>query len=132
MITTRTAAPGIDVLTSQIPIPGLGTVPVNAFVLLDFQVQAGRGDLWRERVLIQRLTPRGRGCGTVIVLKDASTDLECALTGFRTGTIPNRRPVRPTIVSRRYGLLPRRAASGDRAGRISSQGHAGPRARARC
>ena len=33
MITTHTAAPGIDVLTSQIPIPGLGTVPVNAFVL---------------------------------------------------------------------------------------------------
>jgi hypothetical protein len=33
MVTTYTAAPGIDVLTSNVPIPGLGLVPVNAFVL---------------------------------------------------------------------------------------------------
>ena len=33
MITTYRAAPDIDVLTSSIPIPGLGFVPVNAFVL---------------------------------------------------------------------------------------------------
>ena len=33
MITTYTAAPGIDVLTSSFPIPGFGLVPVNAFVL---------------------------------------------------------------------------------------------------
>jgi flavorubredoxin len=33
MVTTYTAAPGIDVLTSNVPIPGFGLVPVNAFVL---------------------------------------------------------------------------------------------------
>ena len=33
MITTYEAAPGIDVLTSAFPIPGLGSVPINAFVL---------------------------------------------------------------------------------------------------
>ena len=33
MITTYTAAPGIDVLTSSFPIPGFGLVPINAFVL---------------------------------------------------------------------------------------------------
>jgi flavorubredoxin len=33
MTTTYRAAPDIDVLTSGVPIPGLGTVPVNAFVL---------------------------------------------------------------------------------------------------
>ncbi len=33
MTTSYTAAPGIDVLTSNVPIPGLGLVPVNAFVL---------------------------------------------------------------------------------------------------
>ncbi|MET0909250.1 MAG: MBL fold metallo-hydrolase [Ilumatobacteraceae bacterium] len=33
MITTYTAAPGIDVLTSSFPIPGFGFVPINAFVL---------------------------------------------------------------------------------------------------
>lgn len=33
MATTYTAAPGIDVLTSNVAIPGLGLVPVNAFVL---------------------------------------------------------------------------------------------------
>src|SRR6202011_4400977 len=33
MITTYQAAPGIDVLTSSIPIPGFGHVPINAFVL---------------------------------------------------------------------------------------------------
>ncbi len=33
MTTSYTAASGIDVLTSNVPIPGLGLVPVNAFVL---------------------------------------------------------------------------------------------------
>lgn len=33
MATTYSAAPDIDVLTSNVPIPGLGLVPVNAFVL---------------------------------------------------------------------------------------------------
>ena len=33
MITTYQAAPDIDVLTSAFPIPGLGFVPINAFVL---------------------------------------------------------------------------------------------------
>lgn len=33
MFTTYQAAPGIDVLASSIPIPTLGNVPVNAFVL---------------------------------------------------------------------------------------------------
>jgi len=33
MITTYRAAPDIDVITSAIPIPGLGLIPVNAFVL---------------------------------------------------------------------------------------------------
>src|SRR5262245_30680943 len=33
MTTTFTAAPGIDVLTSAIAIPGFGVLPVNAFVL---------------------------------------------------------------------------------------------------
>lgn len=33
MITTYRAAPDIDVLTSAFPIPGLGFVPINAFVL---------------------------------------------------------------------------------------------------
>ena len=33
MITTYKAAPDIDVLTGGVAIPGLGTVPVNAFVL---------------------------------------------------------------------------------------------------
>lgn len=33
MIETFTAAPGIDVVTSAFPIPGLGQVPINAFVL---------------------------------------------------------------------------------------------------
>ncbi len=33
MITSYTAAPDIDVLTSSVPIPGLGMVPVNAFVI---------------------------------------------------------------------------------------------------
>jgi hypothetical protein len=33
MMVTRTAAPGVDMLTSELSIPGLGTVPVNAFVL---------------------------------------------------------------------------------------------------
>ncbi|MGD0945557.1 MAG: hypothetical protein ABR972_14970 [Acidimicrobiales bacterium] len=33
MITTYTAAPDIDVITSNFPIPGFGVVPINAFVL---------------------------------------------------------------------------------------------------
>ena len=33
MITTYEAAPGIDVLTTNFPVPGLGLVPINAFVL---------------------------------------------------------------------------------------------------
>lgn len=33
MITARQVAPGIDVLTSDLPIPGFGFVPINAFVL---------------------------------------------------------------------------------------------------
>jgi glyoxylase-like metal-dependent hydrolase (beta-lactamase superfamily II) len=33
MTTTYTAAPGIEVLTSSFAIPGLGCVPINAFVL---------------------------------------------------------------------------------------------------
>ena len=33
MITTYQATPGIDVVTSAFPIPGLGSVPINAFVL---------------------------------------------------------------------------------------------------
>ena len=33
MITTYRAAPDIDVVTSAFPIPGLGSVPINAFVL---------------------------------------------------------------------------------------------------
>jgi flavorubredoxin len=33
VITTYRAAPDIDVLTSSFPIPGLGSVPINAFVL---------------------------------------------------------------------------------------------------
>jgi flavorubredoxin len=33
MITTYKAAPDIDVLTSNFPIPGFGLVPINAFVL---------------------------------------------------------------------------------------------------
>ncbi len=33
MITTYQAAPGIDVLTTNFPVPGLGLVPINAFVL---------------------------------------------------------------------------------------------------
>jgi flavorubredoxin len=33
MITTYKAAPDIDVLTSNLPIPGFGLVPINAFVL---------------------------------------------------------------------------------------------------
>ena len=33
MITTYSAAPDIDVLTSTFPIPGMGFVPINAFVL---------------------------------------------------------------------------------------------------
>lgn len=33
MTTSYTAAPDIDVLTSSIPLPGLGLVPVNAFVI---------------------------------------------------------------------------------------------------
>ena len=33
MITTYRAAPDIDVVTSTFPIPGLGVVPINAFVL---------------------------------------------------------------------------------------------------
>jgi Metallo-beta-lactamase superfamily len=33
MITTRRAAPDIDVVTTDFPVPGLGLVPINAFVL---------------------------------------------------------------------------------------------------
>ncbi len=33
MITTYKAAPDIDVLTSNFPVPGLGLIPINAFVL---------------------------------------------------------------------------------------------------
>jgi flavorubredoxin len=33
MVSSYAAAPGIEVLTSNIPIPGFGLVPVNAFVL---------------------------------------------------------------------------------------------------
>src|SRR5512144_2277525 len=33
MITSYTAAPDIEVITSNFPIPGLGFVPINAFVL---------------------------------------------------------------------------------------------------
>jgi Metallo-beta-lactamase superfamily len=33
VITTYQAAPGIDVLTTNFPVPGLGLVPINAFVL---------------------------------------------------------------------------------------------------
>jgi len=33
MITTYQPAPDIDVLTSAFPIPGLGLVPINAFVM---------------------------------------------------------------------------------------------------
>jgi hypothetical protein len=33
MITTYQAAPDITVITSAIPIPGMGVIPVNAFVL---------------------------------------------------------------------------------------------------
>jgi flavorubredoxin len=33
MFTTGSAAPGIDVLTCPFPVPGLGFVPINAFVL---------------------------------------------------------------------------------------------------
>lgn len=33
MITTYTAAPDIDVLTSSFPVPGFGLIPINAFVL---------------------------------------------------------------------------------------------------
>jgi hypothetical protein len=33
MITTSKAAPDIDVLTTNFPVPGLGLVPINAFVL---------------------------------------------------------------------------------------------------
>ncbi len=33
MITTYRAAPDIDVLTSSFPIPGMGSVPINAFVI---------------------------------------------------------------------------------------------------
>lgn len=33
MVTTYKAAPDIDVLTSKVPIPGFGQIPVNAFVL---------------------------------------------------------------------------------------------------
>ncbi len=33
MITTTTAAPGIDVLTADVDIPGLGHLPINAYVL---------------------------------------------------------------------------------------------------
>jgi hypothetical protein len=33
VITTYTAAPDIDVVTSNFPIPGFGVVPINAFVL---------------------------------------------------------------------------------------------------
>jgi hypothetical protein len=33
MITTYEAAPGIDVLTTNFPVPGFGLVPINAFVL---------------------------------------------------------------------------------------------------
>ena len=33
MVNTYQAAPDIDVLTSNVTIPGLGLVPVNAFVL---------------------------------------------------------------------------------------------------
>jgi flavorubredoxin len=33
MVKSYTAAPGIDVLTSNFPIPGFGLIPINAFVL---------------------------------------------------------------------------------------------------
>ena len=33
MITTYKAAPDIDVLTSNFPVPGFGLIPINAFVL---------------------------------------------------------------------------------------------------
>ena len=33
MITTYKAAPDIDVVTTNFPVPGLGLVPINAFVL---------------------------------------------------------------------------------------------------
>jgi flavorubredoxin len=33
MVTSYTAAPDIDVLTSNFPVPGMGLVPINAFVL---------------------------------------------------------------------------------------------------
>lgn len=33
MITTYTATPGIDVITSAFPIPGFGLVPINAYVM---------------------------------------------------------------------------------------------------
>ena len=33
MITTYEAAPGVDVLTTTITVPGMGNIPVNAFVL---------------------------------------------------------------------------------------------------
>ena len=33
MVTTYKAAADIDVLTSSFPIPGFGSIPINAFVL---------------------------------------------------------------------------------------------------
>ena len=51
MITTYTAAPDIDVLTSSFPIPGFGFVPINAFVLhgpeplLRFAEKGGREEI---------------------------------------------------------------------------------------
>lgn len=33
MVTTASAAPDVDVLTTVVPIPGFGVIPVNAFVL---------------------------------------------------------------------------------------------------
>jgi glyoxylase-like metal-dependent hydrolase (beta-lactamase superfamily II) len=60
MINAYTAAPDIDVLTSNFPIPGLGLVPVNAFVikgseplLVDTGVAIERGDFMAalERVI---------------------------------------------------------------------------------
>ena len=54
MITSYTAAPDIDVLTSSFPIPGLGLVPINAFILhgsepilVDTGAVVGREDFLR-------------------------------------------------------------------------------------
>lgn len=33
MVTSCTAAPDIEILTSNFPIPGYGVVPINAFVI---------------------------------------------------------------------------------------------------